>query len=838
MKGGNPSVPAGVFLPHLFRTAQSRVRIALTGLALAGACGAASEQLTLTSESGDAIRIVHFDENEVHVNLDGRLDEPFWRTIQAHDNMRVIEPDTMLAPRFRTQTRFFYTDKGLYVGVWNEQPPDTMVARFSSRDDFTNRDSWGLTLDTSGRGLYGYWFTVNLGGSIMDGKVAPEREFSREWDGPWRRATAELDDGWSLEMFLPWSMMTMPRVNGERELGFWIDRKVAHIDERWGWPALPFTSARFMSALAVMKTPGVDPKQQYEAFPFTAYTYDNMVDEDDYRVGADLSWRPSTDVQLTATVNPDFGAVESDDVVINLTAFESFFPEKRLFFLEGNEVFITSPRSSTISPGASDGSAVAGTRRTPSLFNREPTTVVNTRRIGGSPQSVDIPPGVDVTPTELGRPTDLLGSAKVTGQLGQWRYGALAAVEDDVRLRASEAGAPVHVDGDGRNFAIARLLHETSDEGRRAVGYIGTFVDQPDYEAYVHGIDTHLLSRSGKLKWDSQLLYSDVSSVEGYGGFTDLRYTPRQGLTHSVAFDYFDDKLDISDLGFLRRNDAINTRYTLTHTRSRGLKRLRSRRLSLFLSEEFNTDGRVVRSGIFLRNSFMFHNRSELRTELDYFPPRWDDRNSRGNGSFRIEDRWVTELAYGTDTSRILSLSGTAGARQEDLGGWTLSGSAGFTLKPTEGFSLDLDAIYRRRDGWLVHQGGRDFTTFMATDWQPRMALDLFFNAQHQLRLTMQWAGIRADEQRFYRVPVDDGDLVEVSKPPGEPTDDFTISRITAQLRYRWEIAPMSDLFVVWTRGSNLGNRVDDEFDDLFHDALTDPVIDLLVIKLRYRFGS
>ena len=116
--------------------------------------------------------------------------------------------------------------------------------------------------------------------------------------------------------------------------------------------------------------------------------------------------------------------------------------------------------------------------------------------------------------------------------------------------------------------------------------------------------------------------------------------------------------------------------------------------------------------------------------------------------------------------------------------------------------------------------------------------MDFFLSARQQLRFTMQWAGIRGEENEFFEVPVGDGELQRRVKAPGEPSDDFTISRLTAQLRYRWEIAPLSDLFVVYTRGSNLPDRGYDTFGDLFDDALTEPVIDVFVVKLRYRFGG
>ena len=137
-----------------------------------------------------------------------------------------------------------------------------------------------------------------------------------------------------------------------------------------------------------------------------------------------------------------------------------------------------------------------------------------------------------------------------------------------------------------------------------------------------------------------------------------------------------------------------------------------------------------------------------------------------------------------------------------------------------------------------MHQGDRDFTTFSAVDLQPRLAVDYFITARQHLRLTMQWAGIEATEQRFWRVPLRPGELERRLKDPAEGVDDFTISRLTAQLRYRWEIGPLSDLFVVYTRGSNLDNRIEADFDDLFTDALTDPIIDVFIVKLRYRFGS
>ncbi len=798
--------------------------------------------LRSTADPAQAIVVPRYTDRDLDIVLDGVLDEAVWAETPGYDGMRVIQPDTLVEPRYRTVVRYLYTERGLYVGAWMEQPPETLLARLSSRDEHINRDNFGITLDTSGEGLFGFWFTINLGGTVMDGKVEPERQFTVEWDGPWESATAPLADGWSAEVFLPWSMMSMPGGADDREMGIWVDRQVAHIDERWSWPPLPFTGARFLSAFGKLKVPGVAPRQELSLFPYASATLDQAREDEDAKVGLDVFWRPTAGFQVTAAVNPDFGAVESDDVVINLTARETFFPEKRLFFLEGSEIFTTTARGQITSFSNSQGNAQStGARRTAVSFVRPPTLVLNTRRIGGK-GLVDIPDGVRVPGYEQSKPTDLLGAIKATGQAGPLRYGALTAIEDDPELLGEKDGRDFVVEGDGRNFGVLRGLLESTGDGRRSVGYMGTILDHPLRQAMVHGVDGHLLSGGGKLKVDVQLLNSDIDDAvdgeeRGYGALTDFLYVPRRGVQHRVGIDYIDDTFEMNDMGFRGRNDMRGLRYNGTLTRS-GMKRFRFWRGGVRMGYFENGKGQVMRSGVFISNNLMFHNRSEIRTQFNYFPPRWNDIESRGNGSYREDGRLQVSGAYGTDTSKVLSWSVQTEVQQEELGEWDYLGGFGVTFKPTDRFSFDFDLLYRVRENWLIHQGGREFATFRAKDWQPKIAMDLFISARQQLRLTMQWAGIRGIEKDFYRVPPGDGDLIAYTRGPDDPSADFTISRLTAQLRYRWQIAPLSDLFVVYTRGSNLPDRGYDTFGELFNDALTEPIIDVLVIKLRYRFGG
>jgi len=788
--------------------------------------------LTRIVEGEDSTPLILPKYDRVSIDVDGHLDESVWTEVHGYDNMRVVETDYLGEPSYKTETKFFYTDQGLYVGTWAEQPSDKLIPRLTSRDQEINRDGTYLYLDTSGKGLYGMFFGINLGGTLVDGTMLPERQMNSQWDGPWNGSAATTEDGYSTEMFLPWSMMSMPETDDKRRMGLYVYRKVAYLDERWAWPARPSSDPRFLSVLQPIQLEEIHPRQQLAFYPFSASTYNHIEGETDYRTGMDLFWRPSSNLQLTATLNPDFGVVESDDVVVNLTAFETFFPEKRLFFLEGNEIFITSPRAAV--RAVRNGS---GARSTPNSFSVQPTTLVNTRRIGGTAPQPDIPAGLTITDVELGKPSDLAGAAKITGQQGPFRYGLMGAFEEEVDFLGSLAdGTPVRITQDGRDFGVLRFLYESTGKGRRSIGSISTVVAHSTRDAITHGIDAHYLSPKGNLYWDGQLLYSDVEDVKGYGSYVDLTYTPSGGVYHRVSFDYLDDKLDVSDLGYIRRNDEFILRYTYILSTAQ-LERFRRRSTYLTFSEHQNTDGKVVHRSVFFTNNLTLHNSNQLTTAVLFKPKRWEDRDSLGNGDYRVEQGWLIEASYGTDSSRKISTSMAARIMSEEIGGWAYTGLGGITFKPNDRFSLDLDVSYRKSDAWLVHLDGPFLATYETDHWQPGLAMDVFLTATQQLRFTLQWVGIQAKAKQLYQVPSGGGTLNPIGNGVSDSTYDFTISRLTTQLRYRWEIAPLSDLFLVYTRGSNLPNRLDDGFGDLFHDAVTDPIVDRFVIKLRYRFG-
>ncbi|MEX2327616.1 MAG: DUF5916 domain-containing protein, partial [Pseudomonadales bacterium] len=632
--------------------------------------------------------------------------------------------------------------------------------------------------------------------------------------------------GWSAEIFIPWATMSMPASEGaSRRIGLYMSRKVAYIDERWGWPALPDTVPRFMSELQSLEVTGVDPKQQYNIFPFVAVGYDRIEEDVRTRVGADFFWRPSTNFQMLGTINPDFGNVESDDVVINLSATETFFPEKRLFFLEGQEVFIASPRADTRGSGVGNAGA--------------PTTMVNTRRIGGQSREVTLPPGTVLPQREAVQPVELLGAVKTTGQIGRMRYGLLAALEDDITLQASLAGNPYLIEQSGSDYAIARLVYEDSVGGAyRSVGFLSTNVLHQDGDALAQGLDAHYLTADGKWKFDGQVFTSDIDGLDrGVGGFLDVEYTPRQGLSQRFGFEYQDENVDINDLGFLERNDRMRVRTAHVRTSSNlGWARNNQFDLRGFLDK--NRDDYFIGGGILASNRLTLNNLSSITARVHFFPSAYDDLNSFGNGLYRKEEKVQVIVNYGSDSTGALSYSLETAYLGEDLGGDHYFFGGGLTWNPNDQLTVNASVGYRDRKGWLLHQEDKNFTTFDAEQWGPRLSLDYFLTAKQQLRAAMQWVGIKAKESEFYLIPDTPGDLIPTTKPTG-PSDSFGISQLSFQVRYRWEIAPLSDLFVVYTRVSNRGVALrQNDFLDLFDDGWQNPLADVFVVKLRYRFGS
>ena len=778
----------------------------------------------LTAQDGIAVQlpqITRIEQSDAEITIDGFIDEDVWKDLPVIDGMKVIDPDTLADTPYETHVRFFYTERGIYLSAMNFQPQETLMARMTSRDVKLERDGFVVAIDASGEGLYGFYLRINLGNSLTDATILPERTFNFQWDGPWLARTQALENGWSAEYYIPWSMMPLPQVDDDRKIGIYLERQVGHLQgEAWANPPLPGTVNQFLYAFEKYELKDIEPRRQLTYYPFASGIYDGVRDESTYKVGTEIFWRPTSNSLLSASLNPDFGNVESDDVVVNLTAFEVFFPERRVFFLEGQDVFNTSPRTS--GRGGPGG----------------PISLLNTRRIGGAAIH-DVPDEVNVVPTDLSQPSELLGAVKLTGQSGNWRYGTLLASETESQIAGTlDDGTQVTLNAVGRDFSIARLLYEdTSSGGRRAIGWMGTNLTHPTIDATAHAVDMHYFSADNRFVIDTQIMHSNVDGKTGNGFLGDVAFRPRRGLQHGLRATYIDDTLDINELGFLTRNDQMNLDYNMFNIES-DVPGLRQRTTSLFISNQWNTDGEPVRLGLFLNRGYNTLNNNTYDVSLRYFPERIDDRLGRGTGDFKVEGRYGLNLGFRTNPADKLAFNFDLNLDQDELGPARTGASARFTWRPNDRFSSDLRLDYTDREALLVHKGSGSYTSFESHQWAPQLEMNYFLNAWQQLRFTLQWTALKAFEDRFWQVDSQNLDFLQPVAKSDDDSDNFTISRLTFQARYRWEIAPLSDLFVVYTRGSNLPTDSFETFQDLLVQSWTDTIVDTLAIKLRYRFGS
>lgn len=595
-------------------------------------------------------------------------------------------------------------------------------------------------------------------------------------------------------------------------MGLFALRRVSHLSERWSWPALPNSQPKYMSSLQQLELREVDPHQNWSLFPYGTTMFSKLSGGVRTKVGLDAVWRPSSYLQLVATANPDFGAVESDDVQINLTAEETFFPEKRLFFLEGQEIFNTTPRSIST--------------------NGQLFTVVNTRRIGGRPQLPKLP-DIDLPVVEAIKPSELLGAVKLTGQFGRIRYGLLGASEADAVINANDRTLQL----DGRNFGVARVLYEDDqDAAYRAFGLASSIVRQGAMNATVHAIDFHYLGLSGQWNVDGQIIMSDPSDGEqGYGAFADISFAPRRGLKHTIELTAFDAALDVNDFGYQRRADVHEARYRMEWVRS-GLKRIRDFKITPSIRYELNGDGYRLNNVAAADLVFILNSLDSLTTSFAWYGRSYDDRNSFGNGVYRLADRKILMLGFETDPAKPVSFRGSARYQDEMVTGRRYAIGAGLNWRPTDNLGIAVESIFEETNGWLLHQELQNFTVFDAVQWQPRLNIEYYPSATHQIRLLLQWVGARATERAFFQLSPGNTILRQVSKPLG-PTDDFSVSQLNLQLRYQWQFASLSELLIVYSKADSRRQELS-TLPGLFRDSWDEPLIDQLVIKVRHRFGS
>jgi len=280
------------------------------------------------------------------IRIDGMLDEPAWSDADAIENLIMIDPMEGGEPTFRTEVRLLADEKDIVIGViCHDSDPGAIVSWSVARDSgLRDEDHVKMVLDTYGDGRKGYIFAVNPSGARYDALVSARGEHENSnWDGLWEAKTLRISTGWCAEIRIPIATLTFKK--GLDAWGFNISRRVQRLLEtdRWANPCRDFRVTHTRHAGRLVGLPDFDLGLGLSVRPslVTGFARPSRDEDRDYDndLSIDLTQRLASNLTALITVNTDFAETDVDSFRTNLTRFPLFFPEKRSFFLEGNEVF-------------------------------------------------------------------------------------------------------------------------------------------------------------------------------------------------------------------------------------------------------------------------------------------------------------------------------------------------------------------------------------------------------------------------------------------------------------------------------------------------------------------
>jgi len=771
--------------------------------------------------------------------IDGLDTDALWREALSVDGFRQFDPKEDVEPTLRSEARFAYDDRNLYVLVRAFDPrPDSIMALLSRRDERTQSDYIRVIVDSYHDRRTGYQFMVNPAGVKRDLYLYNDTSEDISWDAVWDVKTSIDSLGWLAEFRIPLSQLRYPKKESHT-FGVAVHREVGRTNERSSWPVWRRSQSGLASQLGeVQGITGISSPRRLEIMPYSVQSNSSVVRAGDFArtqrgtVGADIKYGLSSNLTLDAAINPDFGQVEADPSVLNLSAFEQFFGEQRPFFLEGTGIL-------RFDQDCNDGQC---------------TGLFYSRRIGRAPQLGFLSPDFNAVPTS----STILGAAKITGRLGNgMSVGILNAITD-----REMAGDQIEVEP-RTNYFVARLNQDLRG-GRSGVGAILTAVNR-DLDAsaepylrsaaYTAGIDArHRFGPGGNFSISGNAVGSLVRGSEEAIAATQrssVHYFQRPG----DDLEYDPTRTDLSGYGLnvgLNKNGGGITRFwTGGWYKSPGL--------------EINDVGfmtNVNNMGWSNWFAFVFQEPKAFYRRLQINFNQWngfmvDGTNTGVGGNINVnttfKNMWFMYAGIGGERASVCGTCLRGGPylnEDANLNSWF-----GFSGDSRKSIVPGLSTWYNRRDGgesfnyglnpymnlriasrfsgqlgltyqknvddrqWMRNFGtiGSDTTHYTVGHLsQQTLNLNARLNFTASPTLSLQFYGspfVSVGEYSDWREVVAPRHALyaERYRPftlGGDPTAyDFNFKQFRSNLVMRWEYRPGSTLFLVWGQGREQGNQ-------------------------------
>jgi hypothetical protein len=474
---------------------------------------------TTTQGHANAVPVAVAARRTGPVALDAKLDDAAWAAANPITQFTQQDPDEGKPPTQRTEVRFLYDDDALYVGarMYDTAGARGVTTRLVRRDASFDSDFFQLVIDSYHDHLSRAFFEVNPAGSKSDAIGIGTSCCDYSWDPVWEAVTSIDSEGWTAEIRIPYSQLRFSQ-DSVQSWGLQVRRIIKRRDEQQDWSFWRKNEAggpsRFghLDGLRIRSQPA-----GLELMPYASAKSESFASEVgspfDSRsrprpsVGLDARYRLTSNLTLNATINPDFGQVEVDPAVLNLSAFETFFPEKRPFFVEGAQVFNFGSFSCHF------------------CSNVEGMSALYSRRVGRAPTGAGLAFG-NYDYADVPEATTILGAAKLTGRTQKgFTIGIMDAVTSRATARVQDIGSPAtdQLVEPLSNFFVGRVKRDFNN-GNLVVGGVVSGVQRNLDDTFAPRLADHAEMYGNDVQWTSaNKKYSFAGSAAVTNVFGDPR---------------------------------------------------------------------------------------------------------------------------------------------------------------------------------------------------------------------------------------------------------------------------------------------------------------------------
>jgi hypothetical protein len=801
--------------------------------------------------------------------IDGRLTEEVWDRAPSISEFLQREPADGEPPSQRTDARIVFDDTALFVGVRAfDTEPDRIVGLLTRRDQRTPSDWIKVVVDSYFDRRSAFEFGVNPVGVKLDRYYFNDGASDDSWDAVWDVQVARESDGWTAEFRIPFSQLRFRGAEGG-PVGFAIIREVGRLAETSTWPLLSRNATGFVSQFAEVRGLRVGgAPRRLELLPYTLGSLsmdpasDNpLVERRDPAgsVGLDLKYALRPGLTLTATANPDFGQVEADPAVVNLDAFETFFQERRPFFVEGSGTF-------QFNIDCNDGNC---------------TGLFYSRRIGRTPQgSPTLEDGEYADPPLA---ATIIGAAKLTGRAGPFSVGGLTAVTaaEDATIAFGPLRRTLRVEPMSA-YTVVRARREFANQSN--VGFMATstnrqLVGDVDFlaeDAVTGGVDYDIRLKqrfnlagfwagsrvSGSTEAITRLQENNVHAFQrpdadhlsvdplatvlsGHAGSVGFGKIGGERTRFNANYGFKSPGFELNDLGFQRRDDERYVGHWFQLRDNVPGRFARSYSLNFNQYAGWNFAGDRLWSGGNVNMHWTWKNYATTGFGVNYNGAPLRDRVTRGGPAVLGNTSLSVWYYSGTDSRRNIWASYN-GYHEADGEGTTRHNiSPSVTWRPTSASSISTGFRFNINDDdaqWVENEEVDGETRYVFGRLRQRTAA-FTFRVNYTLTRDLSFQSyaepfVSAGDYIDYKQLVDGraaayADRYQAYDYGGNGDFNYRSFRTTNVLR--WEYKPGSSLFVVWQQGrSDDGAGGDFRFGRDFGGVFSAPAHNVFLVKLSY----